>query len=148
MSSQVTDNLVRIETRFGTFDASRDDFITFPEGMPGFNRCRQFVLIASDDLAPLRCLQALDSPHPSFLAIDPLMVVPDYPCLLTAADRARLDARADDALLWLAVVTISAEDSATVNLRAPLVINPRAMIGCQLVPQDWFYPVAYPLMGR
>ena len=140
MTAAVAPERQRIETRFGVFSIDEPQVISFPSGIPGFESCRRFVLIASPDLAPLSCLQALDSPQPSFLALDPLRIDRDYQAQLTAAERALLKATEQDTLLWLAIVG-EAAGRATANLRAPIVINPRAMMGCQLVRNESPYGV-------
>jgi flagellar assembly factor FliW len=117
--------------------------IDFPAGIPGFESCRRFVVIASPELAPLACLRALDPPEASFLTIDPRIIDPEYDLTLREFERVRLGA-GEEALLWLALVTV-AGDSATVNLRAPVVINPRRMIGCQFIRDDRNYSVSHPL---
>lgn len=119
--------------------------VDFPAGIPGFESCRRFVVIASPDLAPLTCLKALDATEASFLTIDPTLVDPNYDFTLRTFERVRLGA-GDEPLLWLALVTVIG-DRATVNLRAPIVINPRRMVGCQFIRDDHDYPVHLPL-GR
>jgi flagellar assembly factor FliW len=115
--------------------------VEFPAGIPGFETCRRFVLVTSPDLAPLTCLQALDPPEASFLAIDPTLLDPGYDLTLREFERARLGA-GDEALVWLAIVTV-ADKTATANLRAPVVINPRRMLGCQFIRDDSEYPVRF-----
>jgi flagellar assembly factor FliW len=133
-----------VTTSLGTFDVRDDAVIRFPEGLPGFERCTRFVLIASDDIAPLRWLQAIDPPQPSFLVVEPTVVVKDYRCALGRADRARLGA-GDDGLLWLAIVTVSDGDEPSVNLRAPLVIDHQRMVGMQVIPERSRYRIDQPL---
>ena len=111
-----------------------------PDGLPGFERCRRFVIIAAPTLEPLTCLQGLDDPHPSFLAVDQRLVVPDYELALPPAACHRVDARDDEPLVWLVLVRLHA-DTALVNLRAPVVVNPRRMIGVQVIAADSRYPV-------
>ena len=117
--------------------------IEFPAGIPGFENCRHFVLITSPDLSPLQCLQAVDVPNASFLAIDPTLIDESYDLTLREFERFRI-AAGRDPLLWLALVTVAGED-ATVNLRAPIVINPTRMLGCQFIRDDRDYPVHLPL---
>src|SRR5262245_44139839 len=128
-----------IYTRFGQFEASREDIITFPDGVPGFEACRQFVLIKSDSMAPLKCLQAVEPPYPSFLVIDPKLVEPEYQLKLGANDRRRLGG-ADEVLLRLVIVA-STDQGASVNLRAPVVINTTQMVGYQVIPEESSYPL-------
>jgi flagellar assembly factor FliW len=119
--------------------------VSFPAGIPGFETCRRFVVIASPELAPLACLKALDPPEASFLTIDPRLVDRDYDLTLREFERVRLGA-GDEPLVWLAIVTVTG-DKATANLRAPIVINPRRMVGCQFIRDDRDYPVHFPLGG-
>jgi flagellar assembly factor FliW len=122
-------------------DPRPENTIRFPDGIPGFERCRHFVLLMRDDVPPLGWFQALDAPHPAFLVIDPRLVLPTYRCILSPLDRLRLDVTPDDALVWLAIATPGADEAITVNLRAPLVINPRVMTGYQVMPHHSLYPV-------
>lgn len=139
----------RINTSFGEFEIVARDIIAFPNGLPGFERCRRFVLLSSDEeLAPFRCLQAIDGPCASFVVIDPRAVLPSYQTVLSQADMARLGATGDSALLWLAIVTLATADvEPHVNLRAPIVINPATMMGYQLMPSNSLYPLRHPLSG-
>jgi len=116
--------------------------VEFPSGIPGFESHRRFVLIASADLSPLGCLKAVDSTDVSFLVIDPRLLFLSYDLTLNEFERARLGAQSDEPLLWLAIVTIT-EKEATANLRAPIVINPTKMIGCQVIRENDQYPVQF-----
>jgi flagellar assembly factor FliW len=121
--------------------------ITFADGLPGFEAQREYVLLTSPELAPFACLRGLGPDAPSFLAIDPRRVVDGYRRDLADKDRERLSATADGALVWLALVR-SRDSGASVNLRAPIVINPTAMRGLQVVDTDETYPLDHPLAGR
>ena len=136
---------IRLHTRFGDLEADARNTLTFPEGLPGFENCRRFVLLSSDELAPLHCLHGLDGPPASFLAIDQCLVLPKYRCVPSSEDRARLGADADTQLVWLALVTIDANDQAWLNLRAPIVLNPVRMTGYQVIPRNTLYPLRHPL---
>ena len=134
-----------VETRFGTFTVDAKDLVSFPEGLPGFEQCRRFMVLASDAIAPLQCLHAVDGPPASFLAIDPRLVLPRYRRQLATHDVARLGAQHDTALLWLALVTVDEQGHAYANLRAPVVINPERMIGFQVMPLNTLYPLRHSL---
>jgi len=116
--------------------------VEFPSGIPGFESHRRFVLIASAELSPLGCLKAVDASDVSFLVLDPRLLFFNYDLTLSEFERARIGADAGEPLLWLAIVTIT-EKEATANLRAPVVINPSKMIGCQLIRENDQYPVRF-----
>jgi flagellar assembly factor FliW len=108
--------------------------IEFADGLPGFEDCRRFVLMASTELDPFVCLQGLGPDAPAFLAVDPRRVIGDYHCDLAPGDRKRLESGADEPLVWLALVSPDADArGASVNLRAPIVINPDSMRGLQVL---------------
>jgi flagellar assembly factor FliW len=123
--------------------AAARDVIRFAHGLPGFEACRGFVLMAADALGPVQCLKSVDGPPASFLVVDPRRVLADYRCELTESDRRRLNASDDETLLWLALVTIEIDGTISVNLRAPIVINPAAMLGQQVVPYHAVYPIRH-----
>lgn len=125
---------------------SPEAVVTFPDGLPGFENCRRFVLMSSSTLAPFTVVQGLDgATPPSFVAIEPKIVEQNYQTALARPDLVRLGAEADHPLLWLALVATRPDGTATVNLRAPLVINPASMRGIQLVTSDAAYPLEHPL---
>lgn len=136
---------LHLSTSFGDFEVDERDVLSFPEGLPGFEGCRRYVVLASDATAPLQVLQGVDGQTPTFLAIDPRLVLRDYRCALTPADLARLGATASAPLLWLALVAVDDHGGATVNLRAPVVVNPSRMTGFQVVPSNSLYPLRHPL---
>ena len=127
----------------GATGLASPDTIRFPQGLPGFEACRGFVLMTSDSLGPVQCLKSVEGPAASFLVIDPRRVLPEYRCNLSAQDQARLGAADEDTLLWLALVTIELDGTISVNLRAPIVINPAAMVGHQVVPYHCVYPIRH-----
>jgi flagellar assembly factor FliW len=142
---QIPEARIRVTTDLGDFDADARDILDFPDGLPGFEPCRRFVVLSSTSVAPLQCLHAVDGPPATFLAIDPRVVLPKYRCVLGPGDLARLGASDTTLLLWLALVAVDEAGQATVNLRAPVVINPDRMVGFQLVPTNSVYPLRYPL---
>src|SRR5262249_2918632 len=103
--------------------------------------------LAAEDSTPLRRLQAVDG-DAAFLAIDPRSVMDGYRCELTSADRHRLGVVDEAPLLWLALVIVEPAGAVTVNLRAPIVINPRTMLGQQVLPQNSLYPLRHVLFDE
>jgi flagellar assembly factor FliW len=122
-----------------------DGVVTFAEGLPGFENCRQFVVVGSPAMQPFTVVQGIEPGAPSFVAIDPRRVAGEYATELDRVDLARLGSTGQAPLLWLAIVAAGEDGSATANLRAPLVINPAAMRGIQLIGVDSPYPIDHPL---
>lgn len=131
----------RLDTRFGAFDLDPSSIVEFPDGLPGYENCRQFVLVTSPSLAPLQCLHSVGDQVASFLVTDPGLVCPDFERQLTESDRERLRAADDTPLLWLSILTVDSEGAMHANLRAPVIINAERMLGSQIIPQHSAYPV-------
>ncbi len=134
--------------RLRELDVDPKDVISFPDGLPGFEGCRRFVLLSPDDTAPMQCLHALEGPNAAFLAIDPGLALPGYRYELSQADRQRLGADDASGLVWLAIVTLDPSGGVTVNLRAPVVINPARMLAFQVMPYQCVYPLRHVLASR
>lgn len=140
---------MRVETRlFGPLEVEEDKVLAFPEGLYGFEGLRRFVLIETAAGAPWKWLQSLEDGDICFVVLDPLVVEPGYSPSLSEADleRVGLAREGEAALLVLAVVP---EDLTrmTVNLRAPLVLNPVARRGCQVVLPDDRYAIKHPVFA-
>ena len=141
----LTEDRLRLVTKFGEFTADSAQLLSFPLGLPGFEACRRFALLSSDTGAPLQCLHAVAGPDASFLTLDPRLVLEGYRCVVGPADRERLQVASGDDLLWLTLLTIDQSGQAYANLRAPVVINPRTMTGFQVMPHDSLYPLRHPV---
>lgn len=134
---------LQVRSRFATAEVNPEDVLLFPDGLPGYETAREFVLLDVPDQAPLKVLHAVSASEPCFLVVDPKSVLPTYRCELGAPDRVRLGAGNDSTLLWLAIVSVSDAGEVAVNLRAPLVINPDRMTGRQVMPNACVYPLRY-----
>jgi len=121
--------------------------ITFPDGIPGFEACRRFVLLTSEPMAPLQRIESIEGPPAAFLGIDPRLLLEGYRCKLTETDLRALGADAETTLLWFAIIS-ETDGALTANLRAPIVINPQRMIGRQVLPDDGLYPIRHVLTTK
>jgi len=121
--------------------------ISFPDGIPGFEACRRFVLLTSDALAPLQRIESIEGPPAAFLGIDPRLVLETYRCRLSDTDLRALAADGDATLLWFAIIS-EVDGVLYANLRAPIVINPQRMIGRQVLPDDGLYPIRHALTTK
>jgi flagellar assembly factor FliW len=137
--------MMTVETRFGTFAAAEHDVIQIPGGVPAFEACTRYVLVSGPGIQPFNCLHGLDLPAPSFLVLEPRLITDEYRPPLSAMDYRRLDASAGEALLFLAIVHLASGEEATINLRAPIVVNPRRMVAIQALPYDSPYRHDHPL---
>jgi flagellar assembly factor FliW len=139
-------------TRYGemeTIEIAEDTILAFPEGLPGFERHRQFALIQDPKLAPFSWMQSLHDPLVGFLVIESGLLVRDYEFDIADPDveLLGLDDPADATVLSILVVPEEDVRSMTANLQAPVILNPRKRIAKQVILTDERFPLRYPVFG-
>ena len=137
----------RVKSRFADIDVPAGDVIAFPDGVPGYERTKAFVLLERPDMAPIKVLHPVDAPEPCFLVVDPKTIIPTDRCDVAPADRLRLGVVDDGALVWLVTVIVDESGEVAVNLRAPIVIDPARMTGRQVMPNACGYPLRHVIAG-
>lgn len=126
--------------------APRDTILSFPEGLPGLESIDSWQLVENADTRPFFWLRAVGRDNLGLLVVDPRLIEPDYCPGFSRAELARVGATPGVPVVVLAVVTLAA-DGATVNLRAPLVLNPDRMTGAQIILEDATWPLRRPLLA-
>ena len=128
-----------------------ESVIHFPDGVPGLDDARRFVVLKPDNLEPVIVLQSLECEHVSLPAAPVRAVCEDYQLELNEEDRAALgvdDQWDPSSLLCLAVITPGTLKAPPVcNLFAPIVVNPEKMLGRQVLQIGADYPTIHPLKG-
>lgn len=122
--------------------------VTFAEGLVGLPSARRFAFESSEEIAPFLRMRSLDQPGLSFLVVDPRLVIPDYRPSFPGKAATGSDPVPDRPRLVLAIATISPRiEECTANLMAPLVIDPDALHGSQIVLEAQSYSPRQPLVG-
>lgn len=113
--------------------------LTFTAPMPGFEDLHDFVLRSVEGAAGLYALEAGSSPVRLFLA-DAAVFAPSYAPPIPAASLEALELDEQEAPQVLIVVNHS-PGSTTVNLMAPIVLNPGTGRCTQLVLDGRDFPL-------
>jgi flagellar assembly factor FliW len=121
--------------------------LTCTEPLPGFPRHRDYALVPADTGGLLFWLQSVAPDGPRFLAVSAASFFPDYTPVLpdAACDELELADAAEAGLYCLVTVPDGDVAGATVNLRAPLVVNPVTHQARQVVLTDGTHPIRQPL---
>jgi flagellar assembly factor FliW len=85
---------------------SKEDVITFPTGIPGFEQCREFVLVSIADYAPFEWLVCIDGSPLRFAIINPMLFRPDYEPALIKKQFAEMEIVKPEEVLLYCIVTI------------------------------------------
>lgn len=141
---------MNIETKFlGEVTIEDKEIILFPNGLPGFEDIKEFVILPLDKESPFAILQSINKQNIGFVIALPFIFKQDYAFDLDEEDRKELKLESPNDLLTYSIVTLKEPfNSSTINLQAPVLINHKQKIAKQLVLQDAkAYPLRFPIEG-
>ncbi|WP_238408599.1 flagellar assembly protein FliW [Pimelobacter simplex] len=118
--------------------------------MPGFPDDARFALVRLDEDGVLHGFRSLDSQDLQFVVVPPAPFYPDYALDLddeTVTELGIDESSAADVLVLLVVRAGATLADTTVNLRAPLVVNPATRRASQVILDDADLPLAAPLVA-
>ncbi|MEK4353588.1 flagellar assembly protein FliW [Paenibacillus sp. FSL R5-0475] len=121
-----------IETlSWGEIDVDEEQLYHFPKGLPGFDEETDFALIAVEE-TPFWYLQSVKEKGLSFLLSDPFVFYPSYEFDLPDDEAEELGI--DKEVVVRCIITLKEQvDQSTINLLAPIVLNPVKHAGKQIV---------------
>lgn len=132
-------------SRFGPVQIEADDILLFPHGLIAFEDCRHWVLLSDADNESLGWLQSISRPEVALPVISPRRFVPGYQMRVARTQLAPLELTQFDQAFLLTIVS-QEDQSLTVNLKAPIVVNLDRRLGRQVITTDE-QPVAH-LIGQ
>lgn len=141
---------MRIEnTKLGDIEIDDARIVTLPEGILGFSDAHRYVVLDIRKGSSLKWLLSVDRPELALVVTDPYTWVPGYRMPLSDSDAVALAFREGDELSVMAIVTVRGRrrEDTTLNLRAPIAVNLRTLLGKQVVlPEDrWGVQVPLPV---
>lgn len=125
-------------SNFGEIEIDEEDILTFPEGIPGFEECKKFIVINNpDEENPFDWLQSVENEDLAFVIMNPFFVFPDYDITIpeSAIEKLKIKDETDVFVYTIVVVPENLEDMTT-NLSGPIIINGREKLGKQVILED------------
>jgi len=126
--------------RFGTLDINEEELLTFPAGVIGFPSEQRFALVPHHGSGYIAWLQSVATPGLAFPVVSAHAFgdkYPDVPVAQAAKD-AGIDGD-DETLAVMVVLCALANQPATVNLLAPIVVNATTRKGAQVILEGTRY---------
>ena len=137
---------MEINTRdFGIIQIDNDAVYEFPDGLYGFEDDKNFSIFekAFEDVSFLY-LQSIDHLIPCFLVFEPWDLYPDYQPLLSKEDMELCQVDTIDELIFLVIASVpSTIKELTINVKSPVVLNPKTRKARQVILQNPDYTVKY-----
>ena len=116
--------------------------ITFPKGIPGFEKHKKFIM-NEEAGNPIIQIESIEDKDVGFVLLPPQLYFSDYLSQVEFGPQEVewLEITEDDTVEVWAIITLCLSEitRSTVNLRAPIVINPRTNQGFQFILNDENY---------
>jgi flagellar assembly factor FliW len=132
---------------FGEVEIEDDKVITLPNGLLGFEDYTKYVILYDSDKSSGDAISWLQSAEEQALAlpvVNPLYVKSEYNPLVNDELLEPLGEPGEDGYFILVTMRIPSDPKeVSCNLKAPIVINPVTMIGCQIIAENDDYPIQY-----
>lgn len=120
--------------------------ILFPSGIIGFEELTSFIVYEREEFNPFVCLVCLDEPTIYFPLVYPKLVDTTFGSQDLLKEVKSLGLNDINEAEIFCIVTIGEDLSqVTVNLRGPLLINPKHRVGKQIILVDSKYLLKHPL---
>lgn len=135
-------------TRFGKLEVQDEDIIVFPKGIPGFELHDRWILAGEED-NPVKWLQSLVDGGIALPVVIPQTIADNYNARIPEEDLVQLKTEdvGDLAILIVVAIPPAAPWDMTANLRAPIVINHKKRLACQIIVQNEEYDVRTPFLS-
>ena len=134
---------------FGEIEVNEEKVIQFEEGIVGFPELNKFMLIhdIENENRTISWLQSIDEPAFAMPVVDPLAVDSTYNPIVEDELLKPLGDITEEDIIVLVTITVPKDDAkkATVNLKAPFVINSKNLKACQIILEDDNYQVKHPV---
>jgi flagellar assembly factor FliW len=121
----------------------------FPQGLPGFENLKDFLLVPVLENRDFYWLHAKDDTNVIFLLVDPFAFFPDYELKLNKPVREMLSVTKQEEVSIYTIVTITDNNykKATTNLLGPLIFNNTNKQAVQLVLEGTSYQTKHLLFS-
>ncbi|AYE33448.1 flagellar assembly protein FliW [Clostridium septicum] len=124
---------------------SESDIINFEKGIPGFDNLKKYVIKEVEE-TNFSLLQSIEDSDLAFIITSPFSVEENYEIKLSEEIIKNLHVQSPNDVMLYVIVTLNSDVSkATVNLKAPLIINIKDRNGEQFIVDREEYKIRHPL---
>ena len=134
--------------RFGEIEIDENKIITFEEGLPGFEECKNFILLEAEDSKMIYWLQAVQFPEIALCVLNVFKAIEDYAPFIPNDVFLELKANEEDLLALTVLVVPEKISEMTTNLLAPILINHNLNIGKQCILDKGDYSARHKVFGN
>ncbi|ADL08334.1 flagellar assembly protein FliW [Thermosediminibacter oceani] len=138
--------MLKIKTKyFGQIEIDENKIITFVSGIVGFESLKKFILIDHPGNEQIKWLQSVEEPNFALPLVDPLLFFPDYSPTVSKEYISPLKIQSLADAVVLCVLTVPQDLKVTVNLKAPIILNPIESLADQIIAENPEYKTKHPI---
>jgi len=135
-----------VSGKLGEIEFAETDVITLSAPILGFPDLSDFILISNDKSYPFLWFQSVQDVNICFILVEPDIFFPEYNPVLNKREWKILGAEEEKELKLFGIVVVPDQPkNATVNLRAPLVLNMEKKLAKQVILEDDKWQIKSPL---
>lgn len=132
--------------RIGRFEFTNDDLVILTSPIIGFQNLSEFLFISSQEFLPFSYFQSVQDVNVTFIIAEIKPLFPDFNPKLTKGDKKALQYCDGNELSFFGIVVVRDDPKkATINLKAPIVINNNKKLAKQVILDDDNYQIKTPL---
>ncbi len=139
-----------IQTRdFGPIEIDDRELLDFQQPIYGFEHLSRYALLSDPEIGSgFGWLQSVQEPEICFIIVQLAAVFPSYQPIIPAGVRRQLGFQPQEEIPCWGIAVIPAEfQNSTVNLKSPVLINPRPRHAAQII-LDEDYPIRAKLLAQ
>lgn len=139
---------MKLQTKyFGVIDYQEQECLSFPAGLFGFEDETSFLLIPFEGSGHgMLCLQSTRTPGLAFVLLDPFCLAEDYSPVLQPQELSLMEASDIHELCFYVLCAVKEPvGESTVNLRCPVVVQPKTHQARQIIMDTQRYTMRHTL---
>ena len=138
-----------IQTDYGVEADKQEDRVILPDGLFGIPKLTRYLLLRlneEEDDDSMLLMLSVEDPNVVFVLINPFFLCPDYSPVLTPEELICLGAKDSEELSYHSICVVRSDYlENTVNLKCPLIINPKTRHGIQVILENTLYEYSHKL---
>ena len=145
--------VMKIETKyFGQIDIGEDKIIHFENGLLGFDEYKDYTILfdnESGDKPLFSWLQSTEERTLAFPIVSPFDVLKEYnPSVNDELLMPLGDMKEEDTIVFLMATIPSDIKNASVNMKAPIIINAASRKAAQIIVENQDYEIKHKIMKQ
>ncbi|QTN00393.1 flagellar assembly protein FliW [Sediminibacillus dalangtanensis] len=140
---------MKIQTKYiGSVEVDQNETIEFPQGIPGFNAEREFILLDFPENPVFQIMQSVENQQLAFIVTNPFHFRSDYDIDLDRSLVETLEIQQEGDVVILSILSLKDPfEKSTMNLQAPIVVNMTKRKGKQFITNKKDYSTREPLIA-